>query len=91
MRPEGDELPFDWAALVPRVMHPMRVTIVEALRWIGQPLSPSELSRIFDGEFSVSFVSYHVRELAKVGALGKARTRQVRGAQETFYFFPAKK
>lgn len=37
---EGNEpLPFDWAALVPLVVHPMRVTIIEALCWVGEPLS----------------------------------------------------
>lgn len=87
MSTERGELPFDWAALVPRIMHPMRVTIVEAFRWLGQPLSPTDLKWILDEEFSVSFVSYHVRELARVGVLEKVRTRQVRGAQETFYFF----
>lgn len=89
---DGDEpLPFDWASLVPNFVHPMRVSVVEALRWTGQPLSSSDLMHVFDDEFSVSFVSYHVRELAKVGALEKVRTRQVRGAMEGFYFFPAEK
>jgi hypothetical protein len=34
---EGGE-PFDWSALVPRVAHPLRVAIVEALLWIDRPL-----------------------------------------------------
>jgi hypothetical protein len=89
---DGDEpLPFDWAALVPFFVHPVRVSIVEAMRWIGRPLSPSDLKHVFDDESSVSFVSYHVRELTRVGALKKVRTRQVRGAMESFYFFPPQK
>ena len=30
---------FDWEALVPLVIHPLKVAILEALEWIGQPLS----------------------------------------------------
>jgi hypothetical protein len=89
MTDKGGELPpFDWAALVPLFVHPMRVAIVEALHWIGEPLSSTDLKRIFGDEPSVSFVAYHVRELAEVEAIVKVRSRQVRGAQEKFYFFP---
>jgi DNA-binding transcriptional ArsR family regulator len=91
MTDKRDEpLPFDWAALVSLVVHPMRVEIIETLRWTGEPLSASDLTRIF-GIGTLSVVSYHVRELAKAGVLKEISTRQVRGARETFYFFPRRK
>ena len=83
---EGDELPqFDWAALVPQAIHPRRVEIIEAMRWIGEPLSSSDLMQVFGNQFTVNHLAYHVRELWKAGALEKVRTRQVRGAVETYY------
>jgi hypothetical protein len=61
----GDERRFDWMSLVPRVVHPLKVAIVEALLWIDQPLSASDLSKVFDREFSLGLVSYHLKELRK--------------------------
>jgi len=90
---EGNEpLPFDWSVLVPPVVHPMRVTIVEALRWIRQPLSAIELKRVFDGEgFSTSYVSYHLAVLAEAGIVEKAGERQAGGVTKRSYFFPSPK
>lgn len=76
---------FDWAALVPNLVHPVRVAMVEAMCWIGQPLSSTEFRKIFDNEFSVSYLSYHVRELRKMEVMEKVSSRQVRGATESFY------
>jgi DNA-binding transcriptional ArsR family regulator len=86
---EGGELSFEWDVLVPRVVHPLKVAIIEAIRSIGQPLSASELTKVIDiEEFPLSNVSYHVRRLAEVGVVKAVRKRQVRGSVETFYFFP---
>lgn len=85
---EGDELVFDWAALTPLLIHPMKAAIIEALQWIGEPLSASDLRKIFDLEFSLSLVSYHLRDLAERKILVEVRSRPVRGSIERFYFFP---
>lgn len=83
---EGER--FDWDALVPLIVHPLKVSIIEALRWIGEPLSASNLVKIIAEEkFTLSHVSYHVVKLADVGAIKVVRKRQVRGAIEKFYFF----
>jgi len=79
----GDEpYQFDWFRLVPQFVHPVRVAIIEALAWIGEPLSPSELVDVFDQQWVLSVVSYHVRVLAQAGVL-----EEVRGSRQTFYFF----
>jgi DNA-binding transcriptional regulator GbsR (MarR family) len=90
MTMEGSEaLPFDWETLVPLVVHPLKVAIVEALLWIEEPLSASELTKTFSqSDMSLSRISYHVRMLAEVGVLTKVRERPVRGSVEKFYFFP---
>ena len=88
---KGGEPSFDWAMLVPRIVHPMKVAVVEALLYMRQPLSASQLRHLF-GEADdnyLSMISYHVRELAKAGAIEEKGSRQVRGAIEKFYFFPA--
>lgn len=87
--PSHDEpYPFDWGALVPRLVHPLKVVIVEALSYIDEPLSASDLRLVFGEQYDLSLISYHVVGLAKVGALAKVRQQQVRGALKTFYFFP---
>jgi hypothetical protein len=79
---------FQWDALVPRVIHPLKVTIVEAMLWIDRPLSPTELMRVIDDDgIYLSHVTYHVRKLADAGAIEPVWKRQVRGATETFFFF----
>jgi hypothetical protein len=88
MTMDGDES-FDWAGLVPAVVHPLKVAIIEALAWIGEPLSPSELKEVFERQFSISLIAYHVNKLADTGAIRAVKTRQVRGARQTFYFFTA--
>jgi hypothetical protein len=80
---------FDWEGLVPRIVHPMRVTIIEAIEWVGVPLSASDLTKVIDDEeVGVSHLSYHLNRLGDVGCLKPVRRRQVRGSIEKFYFFP---
>ena len=85
---EVDEA-FDWETLVPRIIHPLKVVIIEALQWIGKPLSASDLTKLIDDKkIGLSHVSYHVVTLSNVGAIKVVRKRQVRGSIEKFYFFP---
>jgi Helix-turn-helix domain len=84
---EGDEA-FDWSVLVPRVVHPLKVAIVEGLLWVKEPLSATDFEKVLDGKFSLSLISYHLLTLQEAGALEVVRRRQVRGAVEKFYFFP---
>lgn len=81
---------FNWHALIPTSVHPVKVAIIEALQWIAVPLSPRELDRIFDEEFGVSLVSYHMRTLADIGVVEKVRQQAVRGAVQTFYTLAAR-
>jgi len=80
-------IPFDWAGLVPHLVHPVKLVIIEAMRWTGQPLSASDLSRIFKRQgHSVGVFSYHLNGLVKVRVIVKVRQRVARGAVEKFYF-----
>jgi hypothetical protein len=81
---------FNWGTLVPYLIHPVKVAIIEAMEWIEVPISPRELDRVFDEQFGLSLVSYHMRTLADVGVVEKVRQRSVRGALQTFYSLSAK-
>jgi hypothetical protein len=79
---------FEWDALVPHIVHPLKVSVVEAMQWIGEPLSASDLTKILDNDnVGLSHVSYHMNKLAKAGAIKVVRRRPVRGSVEKFYFF----
>jgi Helix-turn-helix domain len=83
-----EPLPFDWGALVPVVIHPLKVGIIEALCWIGEPLSAIDFKRLFSDQcLSTSSLSYHVTELAKAGVLEQVEARQIRGATKKSFFF----
>jgi DNA-binding transcriptional ArsR family regulator len=80
---------FDWTPLV-SLVHPLKVAIIEALRYIGRPMSPSDFTNLLGSESKgLSYVSYHVRALAKDGVIVKVGEREgLRGPKEKFYLFP---
>jgi hypothetical protein len=80
----GDEL-FRWDMLVSRVLHPIQLSMIEALIWIGLPLSPSDLSQMYSGEYSNSHTGYHVKVLAAHGIVMLADTEPVRGVTRHLY------
>jgi hypothetical protein len=81
------EGPMDWEGLIRRLLHSTQLQIIEAMLWIGRPLSATELSGVFGPTISLSSVSYHLKRLTKLGVLRRVRKRQVRGAWESFYYF----
>ena len=79
-----------WGTLVPYLVHPTKVAIIEAMEWWAVPLSPSEPDRLFDEQFGpLSTVSYHMQALVKVGAVQKVRQHSVQRALQTFYALSA--
>jgi DNA-binding transcriptional ArsR family regulator len=63
--------------------HPARDQIVDVMRSYGQPLSPTQLSRITGG--SLGSTAYHVRTLEEAGVVQLMDEGRVRGAVEHFY------
>lgn len=75
MNSEGEQVPgFCWAALVARVLHPVDVQIIEAFRWIGEPLSAGDFAELFDKEPSWATLGHHLRRLYKLEAIEYAET-----------------
>ncbi|HEX5983464.1 MAG TPA: hypothetical protein VFY69_04580 [Solirubrobacterales bacterium] len=85
-REQGDGA-FRWDSLIPLFVHPLKVAIIEALIWVDQPLSPTELLAILGKKkkHDLGVVAYHVNTLAKKGVIEVTHERQVRGARETYY------
>jgi DNA-binding transcriptional ArsR family regulator len=69
MREGSEPLPFSWEELVPLLIHPLRVAIIEALRRIGEPLSTADLKEIFDEDYALSVIAYHLSTLVAVDAI----------------------
>jgi hypothetical protein len=83
---KGGSQPFDWATLVAQTVHPAKVAIVEALCWVGRPLSATELAAMLeDKSYAFSKIHYHASVLVELGSLEVACSRQIRGACEYFY------
>ncbi len=65
--------------------HPMRLSVLYALRTRGES-SPAQLADLLDADTRpVGAVAYHVRRLLKDGLVELTRTRPVRGALEHHY------
>jgi len=89
MEAAGGELrTFDWVALVPRLLHPVQVAIIEALTFVDRPLSATQMTEMFGvSAWYRGIISYHLAALERAGVIDVKATRQVRGAREKFYFF----
>ena len=58
-----------WSALPEKVMHRVRVPMVEALWWIEEPLSAMTTVDVLDGYITVWDAAYHLRVLKSLGVV----------------------
>jgi hypothetical protein len=70
---------FCWGELAARVLHPVQVEIIEALRWIDRPLTAIDLLNVLDGKRLGLRIEHHLKRLTRLDALvsadeGKLRT-----------------
>jgi hypothetical protein len=84
---------FVWETLVPRLIGPLKLGIIEALLWVGRPLSPVDLEELLvPGESKLALVSYHAEYLTKAGVLEMVEIEMVEdeegtsGGEARFYF-----
>jgi hypothetical protein len=85
---ENEQGGFDWATLVALTVHPLKVGIIEALRYLGHPLSANELTNVLaDSHYSPDLISYHAGGLVKLGVLEVTETYRIRGAVGNYYYF----
>lgn len=78
---------FCWESLVASTVHSAKVAIVEALLWVHEPLSATELEEIFEGHYNLDTLLYHLRGLVRLEVIELIGTRRARGAREKYFFF----
>jgi hypothetical protein len=64
----ADEDDF-WDALGDRAIHPVRVEIIEALRWIDRPVPTPDLLFALDGKHVGLRIEHHLRQLTRLGVV----------------------
>ncbi len=60
MSTEGEEF---WSAVPEKALHPIRVPMLEALWWIGEPLSAIGFVDVLDGLLSMWEAAHHLHAL----------------------------
>lgn len=68
-----------WSALPEKVLHPVRVPVIEALWWIGEPLSAIETVDVLDGFLSMWEAAHHLKALGALGVVKLIPTDQSNG------------
>jgi Helix-turn-helix domain len=77
----GDDHDEFWSALPEKVQHPVRVPIIEALWWTGQPLSAIALVDLFDGQMSMWEAAHHLGVLEELGVVEALDSHSARNDQ----------
>jgi hypothetical protein len=60
---------YVWEMLVPRLVSPFKVAIIEALVWLNRPLAPALIRELFPEDLKLELVRYHAQYLANEGVL----------------------
>jgi len=77
-----------WAGLPGNVDHPYRVAIIEALLWIGEPLSAIGVVDVLDGYMSMWSAVAHLEALERLGVVERAPGTVVAQAGEDRFDIP---
>lgn len=88
----SEQVPFSWEALVSLLVHPAKVAIIEAMLWIGQPLSARQLELSFGcDEYYLGIITHHAKRLSELGVIEVLGWAPVagKGVTETFYWWPS--
>jgi hypothetical protein len=86
----GDSLGYIWEWLVPRLIHPDKLAILEGLYCLGVPTSFPDLSAMLGGEHhNPRQVRYHLMQMDGVGVL-EVVNGAPSGDTAALYFFASK-
>jgi hypothetical protein len=80
---------FIWHSLVPRLVHPTKLAIIEALIDAERPLSVDDLIPLLpvvDG--NAELIRYHANSMVKAGALQVASVQVTAAGETPRFFFP---
>jgi hypothetical protein len=86
---------FIWRSLVPRLVHPAKLEMIETLIDKGSPMSVEELTPLIPlADGNTDLIRYHAKGMTDAGVLEVAETSQARAAgesREPSFFFPLPK
>lgn len=82
----GDEYYF-LASLLPRLVHPAKLALVEALIEVGEPRSVDDLAQLCELEGKRKEAQRHATEMVEVGALEITSIQIKDGDELPLYFF----
>jgi hypothetical protein len=87
--PAGTAEQYVWESLVPRLVSPFKVAIIESLLRLGDPLTPALIRELFPEAPKLPLVRYHALYLLKGGVLEVLgwEARPDGEGQEPIYFF----
>lgn len=74
----GDYQDF-WSALPPKAVHPRRVPMLEAFRWIGEPLTAIDTVDLLEGELDMWEAARHFGALEELDVLEARPVKRRRG------------
>lgn len=85
----SDKCQAFWAAVPPKARHPVRVPILEAFRWIGEPLSAIDLVDLFDGQDITMWGAAHqLRVLETLGVVRRYPEGREPGTRRGIFDLP---
>lgn len=83
---DSEAAAVDWNGLLTALLHPTQFQIIEAMHWIGRPVSASQLIQVFGLDLrDLSAMSYHFRRLSELRIVKLSWVKKMRGAKERFY------
>lgn len=75
-----------WSTLPEMVLHPVRLPIIEALWWIGEPLSAIALVDVLNGFLSMWEAAHHLRVLDALDVVERFSVDTGSGASRDDFF-----
>lgn len=86
--PQAGDEQYIWTSLVPRLIHPARLAIIEALIEADEPQSVDDLILIPAVEGTSEEIQSHATDMVELGALEITSIQIHAGTEVPLYFFP---
>jgi DNA-binding transcriptional ArsR family regulator len=74
-----------WASLAHRLLHPVQVEVIKALRQGGRPLSAREIAEVVENTSAARLAQHHLRRLRRLGAIDYTYGEQPRNRIDVRY------
>lgn len=77
-----------WQELAPRLIHPTKIELIEALSWIGEPLTVTDFFALLaPAESSIDYLRYHLKQLDSAEVVVEVPDQSLSNPDERRYWF----